>query len=54
MILPSFKKAVVEALLDDGPTLIHMKIAPGSLSKLGRPNVSPPDVARRFKAFLAE
>ena len=52
--IAGFKKAVVETLLDDGPTLIHMKIAPGSLSKLGRPNVSPPDVARRFKAFLAE
>lgn len=50
----SFKEAVVEALRDGGPTLIHMKIAPGSLSKLGRPTVSPTDVARRFKAFLAE
>ena len=52
--IAGFKKAVVEAMLDGGPTLIHMKIAPGSLSKLGRPNVSPPYVTRRFKAFPAE
>lgn len=50
----AFKSAVTEVLCDGGPTLIHMKIAPGSLSKLGRPTVSPSDVARRFKAFLAE
>ncbi len=49
-----FSEAVSEALHDDGPSLIHMKIAPGSLSKLGRPTVKPPEVARRFKAFLAE
>lgn len=49
-----FKESVAEALHDGGPTLIHMKIAPGSLSKLGRPTVSPADVARRFKAFMAE
>lgn len=49
-----FKTVVTAALHDGGPTLIHMKIAPGSLSKLGRPTVRPPEVARRFKAFLAE
>ncbi|MBO6521909.1 MAG: phosphonopyruvate decarboxylase [Rhodospirillales bacterium] len=47
-------KALSSALTGDGPTLIHMKIAPGSLSKLGRPTVKPSDVARRFKAFLAK
>jgi phosphonopyruvate decarboxylase len=30
-----------------------MKISAGSLDKLGRPTVKPPEVARRFKAFLA-
>ena len=49
-----FKDAVTKALSDEGPILIHMKISAGSLSKLGRPTVSPPEVARRFKAFLAE
>jgi len=50
----SFKQAVLKALNDNGPTLIHMKISAGSISNLGRPTISPPEVARRFKAFLAE
>lgn len=52
--LEGFKAALQQALAEAGPTLIHMKIAPGSLAKLGRPSVKPPEVARRFKAFLAE
>ncbi|MCC7049572.1 MAG: phosphonopyruvate decarboxylase [Alphaproteobacteria bacterium] len=43
-----------EALAGEGPHLLHMKIAPGSLEKLGRPTVTPPEVARRFRAFLTE
>jgi phosphonopyruvate decarboxylase len=30
-----------------------MRIAPGSMEKLGRPTITPPEVARRFRAFLA-
>jgi len=52
--IAGLEKALSEALQTGGPTLIHTKIAPGSLSKLGRPTVKPPEVARRFKAFLAE
>ena len=37
----------------DGPSLIHLRIAPGSMEKLGRPTISPAEVARRFKSFLA-
>jgi phosphonopyruvate decarboxylase len=36
-----------------GPSLIHLRIAPGSMEKLGRPTVSPAEVALRFKSFLA-
>jgi phosphonopyruvate decarboxylase len=36
-----------------GPTLVHARIAPGSMAKLGRPTVAPHEVARRFKRFLA-
>ena len=36
-----------------GPSLIHLRIVPGSMEKLGRPTVSPAEVARRFKNFLA-
>jgi phosphonopyruvate decarboxylase len=52
--IAGFEQTLADALSTDGPTLIHMKIEPGSLSKLGRPTVKPPEVARRFKAFLAE
>jgi phosphonopyruvate decarboxylase len=37
----------------DGPSLLHVRIAPGSLAKLIRPTVKPKEVARRFRAFLA-
>ena len=41
------------ALATSGPHFIHARIAPGSMSPLGRPAVAPVEVARRFKAFLA-
>ena len=36
-----------------GPGMIHVRIRPGSMSPLGRPTIKPPEVARRFKEFLA-
>ena len=45
--------AAAWAAAKDGPGLIHLRIAPGSMEKLGRPTVSPAEVARRFKTFLA-
>jgi phosphonopyruvate decarboxylase len=51
--LDGFDRAFQKALDSNaGPTLIHIRIRPGSLEKLGRPTVPPYDVARRFKAFL--
>ncbi len=50
--LNGFERAVGAALGNLGPHLIHMRIAPGSKSGLGRPTVSPAQVARRFKEFL--
>ena len=35
-----------------GPSLIHLRIAPGSMDNLGRPTVKPPEIAARFKAFV--
>ena len=51
--LEGFESAFATALASPGPHLIHARIAPGSMAKLGRPTVSPSEVARRFKAFLA-
>ena len=41
------------ALSSDGPHLIHCQIAAGSIDKLARPTVRPPEVARRLQKFLA-
>jgi phosphonopyruvate decarboxylase len=47
-------KAYTAALTSGGPHLVHMRIQPGSLKELGRPTVKPPEVARRFRDFLAK
>jgi phosphonopyruvate decarboxylase len=46
-------QAVTAALAAPGPHLVHARIAPGSLEHLGRPTVTPAEVARRFRSFLA-
>jgi phosphonopyruvate decarboxylase len=46
-------RALSESLAAPGPALIHLRIVPGSIEKLGRPTISPPEVARRFRTFLA-
>jgi len=48
-----FARALEAALADSPkPVLIHALIAPGSLAKLGRPTISPREVARRFQSFI--
>ena len=47
-----FADAVKAAQRQSGPELIHLRVKPGSLEKLGRPTVAPRDVARRFKDFV--
>jgi len=49
--LAGFRAAL--AAVEEGPALIHFRIAPGSMAKLGRPTIGPADVADRFRAFLA-
>lgn len=44
--------ALESAFGGTGPCLIHARIAPGSMSPLGRPTVKPRDVARRFREFV--
>jgi len=55
--LDGFERALDQADRPDRPirpALIHVRIVPGSLVKLGRPTVGPAEVARRFKEFLNE
>lgn len=42
------------ALAGAGPALVHARIRSGSLAKLGRPTIKPPEVARRFRRFVTE
>jgi len=51
--LTGFETAVSAALELPGPHLIHMRVSRGTIDGLGRPKITPADVARRFKAFLA-
>ncbi|MCR0984822.1 phosphonopyruvate decarboxylase [Roseomonas populi] len=50
--LDGFEAAFRAALAAGGPAMIHLRIAPGSMTKLGRPTVKPADVARRFRDFV--
>jgi phosphonopyruvate decarboxylase len=52
--LDGFERAFADLMKGPKPALLHARIAPGSMAKLGRPTIKPPEVARRFKAFLAE
>ncbi len=49
-----FDEAFRAALANPGPHLIHVRIRPGSLDNLGRPTLSPRQVADRFRAFLGD
>lgn len=50
--LVGFERALATTRTEAGPHLIHARIAPGSLAKLGRPTIKPPEVARRFRQFV--
>jgi len=52
--LAAFRPALAAALAEPGPNLVRLKVKPGSIAKLGRPTVTPPEVARRFRDFLAD
>ncbi len=52
--VPGFERAFRAALSAEGPALLHVRIRPGSMETLGRPTVAPHEVARRFRAFLAQ
>lgn len=52
--LDGFERAVALASDRPGPHLIHMKIAPGAMAGLGRPGITPAEVARRFRALVCE
>jgi phosphonopyruvate decarboxylase len=50
--IAGFEASVVAAQKAPGPHFIRIRVQPGSIKNLGRPTVSPYDVARRFRGFL--
>jgi phosphonopyruvate decarboxylase len=50
--LDGFELALAAARGGPGPTMVHLRISPGSLERLGRPSIAPHEVARRFRDFL--
>ncbi|MGC5011109.1 phosphonopyruvate decarboxylase [Streptosporangium sp. DT93] len=50
--LVGFVDALKAAQADGGPAFVYLRIRPGSMSGLGRPDVHPSDVARRFRDFV--
>jgi phosphonopyruvate decarboxylase len=51
--LNGLEKVISETASRPGPHLVHMIIAAGHPDTLGRPTIKPPEVALRFKEFLA-
>ncbi len=49
-----FASAFTDALGRAGPVLLHVRIRPGSMEKLGRPTIAPHEVARRFRDFVLQ
>jgi phosphonopyruvate decarboxylase len=50
--LATLEEAIDRGLCDRGPHFLHVPIAPGSISELGRPSIPPHRVAQRFRGFL--
>lgn len=50
--LAEFTEAIKIAQVEAGPTFVYLAIRPGSIAELGRPAVSPAEVARRFRDFV--
>lgn len=51
--LDGMEAALGGMLSAPGPRFLHCKLAAGTHPKLGRPDIPPPVVARRFRDFLA-
>lgn len=52
--MKDFTMSLESALRAPGPSLIHTRIAPGSMDNLPRPDVTPQAVKHRFSEFLGK
>ena len=44
--------ALRAAMAGPGPRMIHLRVTPGTVDKLGRPTIGPEEVAARFRDFV--
>ena len=51
--LAGLDRTLDRALAAPGPHLIQVAIGAGTMARLGRPTLSPAEVAARFREFLA-
>ncbi|MBT5413264.1 MAG: phosphonopyruvate decarboxylase [Rhodospirillaceae bacterium] len=52
--LGGFEVGLARCLSSAGPSLLHVRLGPGAMPNLGRPTVTPVEVAQRFKAFVTD
>ena len=52
--LGGMEAALTNLRFTDGPQLIYIKVASGTIGGLGRPVISPEDIALRFRTFLTK
>lgn len=50
--LQGLERALAMALAVPGPRLLHVRVSPSRVEKLGRPKIAPVEVARRFRSYL--
>jgi phosphonopyruvate decarboxylase len=50
--LESLRTELRRSMKEPGPRFIHMRIHSGQVVSVGRPTVTPPEVARRFRAAM--
>lgn len=46
--------ALATAFKAEGPRLLHVRVSPSRVARLGRPKIPPREVARRFQAYLTD
>ncbi|MDA0703752.1 MAG: phosphonopyruvate decarboxylase [Proteobacteria bacterium] len=50
--LAGFETGLAQCLATPGPNLLHVRLSAGAMDNLGRPTITPVEVAQRFRAFV--
>ena len=52
--LADLKHVLADLMARPGPRFLHMHVGPSKVENLPRPTITPPEVARRFRAYLTD